>query len=791
MKKVYIKHNPYKLETKITVDGKELAQNSEIREKALKTPDADSAPRLQEWIEEFPKMLNEEYHDDFEITFYGTLLDYEDLESVFAEERKRGTVIIKHEPAKETLDKEVLIDKVFRKIGQGPFEELKDAQIISSFQQAMSEDFEVCVVATMSAGKSTLINAMLCEKLMPSKNTACTATITRIKDISNDNIPFRAEVYDKENHLKETYNDLNLHIMERQNSDTNVSAIKVFGNIPFVSTDDVSLVFIDTPGPTYALNPHHREVFDKLMNTSSKTLVLYITTGDKFGTDSDNELLERVAKSMSVGGKQSKDRFIFVVNKADDFKSDCDGSIKEVLDKMRGYLKNNFGIVKPKLFPTAADMALNIRLADKNIELNANARIAMNGNIEIFNQTPMLHLEEYTLHMNEYAALPASISSEINKQLVEARKRFNGSENKNQNEALIHTGVVSIEAAIRQYVQKYAKTAKIKNIVDTFAYKLDEFGCFEEAKRELAKNRDDSVEIAGQIASIRKKIDIVKDTKEYKDTVKDAVDKVNNNSKDVIDDIIQQFQSRITKRIDSLRNREIVLDDVEKEVEQLIEFANKLELDFVKELEKLISANLEGVCNELLKGYKKKLASLTEEVGGKNFNAITIDPLKLMRGSIRYGDFSITATALQKEKKVADGYEESQEYVENTDKAWYKPWTWFQEDGYYRTVLNEKYKKIKYVDGSELARVYYNPVEKYLSNNGDAVREYAREQSKKMAESFDKEFNRLDQVLKMKLTELENFLTDKGKIDDRLKDSEKKLKWLNDIKIEVESILEI
>ena len=30
MKKVFIKYNPYKLETEVTVDGKKLAQNSKL-----------------------------------------------------------------------------------------------------------------------------------------------------------------------------------------------------------------------------------------------------------------------------------------------------------------------------------------------------------------------------------------------------------------------------------------------------------------------------------------------------------------------------------------------------------------------------------------------------------------------------------------------------------------------------------------------------------------------------------------------------------------------------------------
>ena len=78
-----------------------------------------------------------------------------------------------------------------------------------------------------------------------------------------------------------------------------------------------------------------------------------------FGTDDDNALLERVAESMSVGGKQSKDRFIFVVNKMDSRNTE-DGDTSQTLTRVRTYLKKH-GIINPNLFPAAALPALNIR----------------------------------------------------------------------------------------------------------------------------------------------------------------------------------------------------------------------------------------------------------------------------------------------------------------------------------------------------------------------------------------------------------------------------------------------
>ena len=102
MKKVFIKYNPYSLETELTVDGKKLAQNSLIGERIA------PGSRLQEWIEDFPSILVDEYNDThFDIVFHGTLMDYEDLAEVFTVAYEKGllTASLERIPAKETADK--------------------------------------------------------------------------------------------------------------------------------------------------------------------------------------------------------------------------------------------------------------------------------------------------------------------------------------------------------------------------------------------------------------------------------------------------------------------------------------------------------------------------------------------------------------------------------------------------------------------------------------------------------------------------------------------------------------
>lgn len=763
MKKVFIKYNPYKLETELTVDGKKLAQNSQIGERIL------PGSRLQEWIEDLPRILIDEYNDtDFDVVFHGTLLDFEDLTEVFTQAFDRGDLTAKLEriPAKETSDKEVLIDEVFKEIQEGPFDELKDIEIISAFQHAKSSDFEVCVVATMSAGKSTLINSMLGTKLMPSKQEACTAIITRIKDTDRDGA-WQAEVYSKDNRLIETHENLTYSTMERLNGDENVSVIKVAGNIPFVSSEDVSLVLIDTPGPNNSRDPEHKKVQSEFLNKSSKSLVLYIMEGT-FGSDDDNALLQRVADSMKVGGKQSKDRFIFVVNKMDDRRKE-DGDTMQTLDRVRAYLKGH-GISNPNLFPAAALPALNIRLMQNGSQLDEDTIDETEMKVRKLNRNDTLHFENYN-------SLPASICGDIKAKLADAQKNKDADA-----EALIHTGVVSIEAAIRQYVQKYAKTAKIKNIVDTFMHKLDEVGCFEKTKQELAKNREDGERIAEQIMSIRKKVDDVKSAKQFKNAVDNAVIKVSDDAKEIIDDIVQKYQSQIRNRICDLRGQELDIEEVMDEVNRLERYAKKLEPDFQAEMDELIQENLIKTSNALLEEYKKKLTSLTSEIDPNALAGISIDPLKLMNGSIPAVD-EFSVTNLIQSKEVADG----KEWIKNTDKKWYKPWTWFQESGYYRT----KYKTVEFVPADELAQEFFAPIEDNLGNNSELAYKHVIRQSNRIAASFNNQFEYLDGVLKQKLSELESYATDKTQAENRIKETEKRLKWLEGIKNRVASILDI
>ena len=754
MKEIFIKYNPYQLVTEITIDGQKLKKNSKLNFEDR---------RLQEWVESLPDLLFEECNTkDFKITFHGTTPDYEDMEAMAKEAEAKGIHIeLEHIPAKEIGDKEVAIQEVFDEIQNGPFNELRQPDVIKAFDLAKSKDFEVNVVATMSAGKSTLINSLLRQKLMPAKQEACTATITKIKD--NDADCFMAKVYDKDGTLIQTHAELTYETMEQLNSNPSVSRIQVEGNIPFVTADDVSLVLVDTPGPNNSRDPEHKAATYRMLSESSKPLVLYIMNATQLAVNDDYNLLSHVAESMKVGGKQSRDRFIFVVNKLDDFKKGED-SVEAAITKVRDYLKDN-GIENPNIYPASALTALNIRtiLANSDDD-NDDDVYEAKGKVRKFNRNEEMHFEKY-------APLTPSMRGEVEDMLAKAV-----AEGDDNQQALIHAGIVPTEAAIRMYVQKYAKTAKIKNIVDTFIKKLESTQSFEKTKQEIATNRDEQKEILAQIDVIKKKLASGEDAKKFKTQIEQI-----NYDKEIsklAQSVIVAAQKKITKQLSST-DAKLSKRDAESICQVFAKFAEGLQAEVQVKLENLISNHVKKNAEDLLEQYKKKIAELAQDV---KVGSVELNPFELMQGDI-ISDTSALISKMTKSEKVKVG----EEWIANTDKKWYKPWTWFQEKGHYKEIYEDK----EYVDGTELAQKFFAPIQELLYENSESAVEYAKKQTALIKKEFAKKFDELDAVLQSKLKELEICAKDNENIEARIKETQERLDWLEKIQNKVNGILEI
>ena len=77
MTKVHIKYNPYRFSTFIKINDQEVKADSTLYKMT-------NGKRLQEWISVFPRKLANEVIDiNFEITFCGMELDFDDFKEAF------------------------------------------------------------------------------------------------------------------------------------------------------------------------------------------------------------------------------------------------------------------------------------------------------------------------------------------------------------------------------------------------------------------------------------------------------------------------------------------------------------------------------------------------------------------------------------------------------------------------------------------------------------------------------------------------------------------------------------
>jgi predicted GTPase len=759
MKEVFIRYNPYKVETAITINGNIPKENS-----ALNVKDK----RLQEWIENLPKILREEENDnEFKLTFHGTIPDHEDVLSVI-KASKDVRFEYNNIPPREMIGEKIsMINDIFKDIVNGPFKELNDEEMKHAFELAMTSDFEVDVVATMSAGKSTLINALLGRKLMPSKQEACTAVITKIKD--NDSDRYTAVVYDKDNNEIEQQKNLTLEIMNRLNSSEEVSTIKIEGNIPFVANGDVSLVLVDTPGPNNSRDRAHYEATHGMLAKSSKTLVLYILNAGQLSVNDDSTLLNKVADSMKVGGKQSKDRFLFVVNKLDDYRKGED-SIESALQKTQTYLEDK-GIKNPNIYPAAALPALDIiRFIANDNTLSEDDIDEMETKVKKFNRN-----EEFHFDASKYVTLPPSIRGDINNELEKAKNE----DNKYQ-EALVHTGIIPLEKAIELYVNKYARTAKIKNVVATFEKKLEETKSFESLKEAIAENEEQKQKVGLQIGEINKNISDGKNAQRYKE----EINKVDMSApvSELKRKSIQEAVKRITKASEEISETKLSKSEVDAYCRSFERLTRDIEVELKEGLGDKVSEMVSKTAETLISIYKERLSSLSAE---HDVGSIAINPLELVSGGFSgMEDPEILYEKYKTKYKEKTGTRKKKnperEGFFGFFKFW-KPWN----------IEVNVYEDKEAVDGAKFADSYFGKFREHIEKLGDETEKYAKEITKFIKQSFEEKFRELDDILTKKLEDLKLYTGNKEDLEDRLAEIKERQQWLSEIQNRIQAILEI
>lgn len=537
MVNVQISYNPYTVKTEVIINGKAIEEKVSPLTYVINK-------RLQEWIEPkgswpgiFKALRISSGESQISIEFTGTFSDFEDLayaKDKFGEECFSSIELIhkNKETARDAdpYQKMLKLKELYQQLQDGPIDEFKTPDIQRNFDTAINSDFRIVIVAPMSSGKSTLINSIIGRDMLPAVNQATTAVITEIKDndqfedfLVNADDKYGNNVVRNKKATKDVISELNYKKdpNDPEGKDALIHLVKLEGPIPNLPSDVLSTVFVDTPGGNNSQNDEHEEMMDEAINDENKSLILYVFNGAQLGTNDSNIILQKIANAMqnSTNGKQSRDRFLFVANRMDEFDVSQEPYEEVISNTILPQLAAN-GITEPNLFLTSAQTAKLVRMVMNGEELSETEEEDLDKLVKRFNR-PTRMLTKY-----------ASLNSSAKEKLIESAEKYAaaGKEaesikeaEKNKNKAAeINSGIPAIEMAIREYLEKYAIAIKIKTVHDTFMKKVIERNMVNNCEAEWAESQESFEAVKKELQEKKDKCDHSEKLQEFRDKV-DAI----------------------------------------------------------------------------------------------------------------------------------------------------------------------------------------------------------------------------------------------------------------------------
>lgn len=742
---IEVKYNPYIFELSIINTSIELDRNSKIKSILEKY----KGKALHIWYKELLKTIKEEFNSrGFKFIFQGREEDYSDLkDEIEYLNKNEGYNIISE--LKELKDKENVLfeikeymDNILDNAPEELKEELEKQNVRAEFEKAQGSQAEISVIATMSSGKSTLLNGILGKELLPAKNEACTATIGYITDNKKLN-DFKMKVEDIDGNILKDWKEANLEDIKEANEEGNNKVISIYleGPIKGVNCEEMQLVLIDTPGPNNSQNTEHKEAtYRFIKDTKNNPLILYVLNATQQGTNDDERLLKEIADIIKKNGKQASERFIFALNKIDCLDPDRE-SVEGLIQNCIKYLEEH-DIENPKIFPLSAEAGKIVRLKFAGENLTRTQQ----GNLNTYKLNLLPDETEGYVGIDtiKYASIPESLKRTIYR---EAQKD-------EETAVLCYSGIVAIEKYIERYVNKYSKAQKIKESINSLKRVVDT--AYKEVKTLSGKTEEELTELAKQIENVEEvlrnsgkdKIEQVKDEInsikydeiEYMKLLKDVGDRIN--------EVLKVFDS--SKKIDEREAKRIIVE-ANKELEQ-IAISAKTTCENIYQVE--IAEKTELILDELKKYFERILEEVDLDV---ELQDTLMDKFTL--------DMPDTYDLID-EAKYEVREKVGERYVKTVSTSkWWNPFTWGDEEDIYEDIYETK----SYVDGSKM-RDKFDPIS---INIRKAINDMSEKTDEKIEIIKNKAFENIEQV---EIT-IENILKD---LREKL-EKQKELKRQNEI----------
>jgi predicted GTPase len=603
-----------------------------------------------------------------------------------------------------------------------------------------NQEYKIAVVANMSAGKSTFINALFGKEVLPAFNHATTDSATYI--YSKPNIEKKAEIFFSDGKKSITVTqDLEKEIKQYAQKDEdckddkykNVERIELyypFQNLQTSSSEDFSITFIDTPGPnsTGDYGQKHKDQTRSVLNNVDMVLFMF-----DFEHIDDNLKSDEQGLWNTIKKRHDKDRnfgVYFLVNKIDKAMND---NFKEVgkrkddeykkfkldnwfiheqkaIEKIKAAAKDH-GIIDPKIYPIASELQLMKR--DENIDPDSEDKL------DLF-------------------------------QKQHFRRVF---DNGWEIEFIKYLGIVALERDINNYINTSVKEKILKIALDNIGtLKNEEFISLTSRMQTLSKPKEEATKNVNQ-ALLFLEGDAKKLEKEMLNIFQQASDKAIEEINDLIDSAIQNelylkidemakiaiaYAEAIAggenpnnaKKVSKNSYKKINLDqEVSLEVEDSIDM-NKVLSEMQSYTKSLfddyknnyldVKSDLKNSFSEYERNISKEFREVKSRLDSQLKDTLDIDIQTIEMQTVDI-DSTLSFDVTIPDSVLDYKYQEAK-YTMVSDSTWYIPWTW----GDKRKVKIQDEKHILTIDPQDLKK----SLEKSMTESVDKFSEKEKDNYK-------------------------------------------------------------
>ena len=366
---------------------------------------------------------------------------------------------------------------------------------------------------------------------------------------------------------------------------------------------------------------------------------------------------------------------------------------------------------------------------------------------------------------------------QLNHLPVSSRIRLENSNNE-YSDTELHTGIPSIEEAIRLYVNKYARTMKVRDLVESFNQRLKSLKAVAEYEKNLRDNIAERERLLNEVEKIEEQIHSGKSASKYVERI-NKINPIATIKREVSK--FDSFLNRIDRLLISYRNDTKVL---KSKAEKIVEGWESQREDMIEQLDSRLTTIYDNcfrlTYDMIISDYREQLSKFGFKTSDEEFEFNPIDFIG--QELLDLDDIILNATSQEDE-----GYTRTWKVKKKVPvkRSKWNPlyWLWDEWTTEEKEVTESEWVSnyVDYVDMSEVVHDYFGPLYNEIVDVKESIVAHIEDDIKDLKEKLKEQIQKVENILAQKLKEVRERANQADRTKQQIEQQEYELKWMNDI----------